>query len=62
MSDIDHCVQLTGYNLTAAEPYYMVRNSWATNWGVDGYIMLSSEGNTCGLANEATFVDIADMN
>ena len=56
--DVDHCVQLTGFNLTAPEPYYMVRNSWATNWGVDGYIMLSSEGNTCALADEATFVDV----
>merc|ERR1712167_492857 len=41
--DLDHCVQLTGFNLTAAEPYYMVRNSWATNWGEDGYILLSAE-------------------
>ena len=57
-SDLDHCVQLTGFNLTAAEPYYYVRNSWATNWGEDGYILLSSEGNTCGLADEATFVDV----
>lgn len=56
--DLDHCVQLTGYDLTAEEPYYMVRNSWATNWGVDGYIYLSTAGNTCGLADEATFVDI----
>jgi hypothetical protein len=56
--DLDHCVQLTGFNLTAAEPYYMVRNSWATNWGNSGYIYLSAAGNTCGLADEATFVTI----
>lgn len=57
--DLDHCVQLTGYDLTqAAEPYFIVRNSWATNWGNDGFIYLSAEGNTCGLADEATFVDI----
>jgi len=56
--DLDHCVQLTGYDLTASEPYYLVRNSWATNWGNDGYIYLSAAGNTCGLADEATFVDI----
>ena len=55
---LDHCVQLTGYNLTAPEPYYLVRNSWATNWGEDGYILLSATGNTCGLADEATFVDV----
>jgi Papain family cysteine protease len=27
---IDHCVQLTGYNAEAAQPYWLVRNSWAT--------------------------------
>ena len=31
-----------------------MRNSWATNWGEDGYIRLSADANTCGLANEAT--------
>lgn len=31
---MDHCVQLVGYNTTASTPYYMVRNSWATDWGV----------------------------
>eukprot|EP00616_Rhizochromulina_sp_CCMP1243_P012871 CAMPEP_0118963412 /NCGR_PEP_ID=MMETSP1173-20130426/1319_1 /TAXON_ID=1034831 /ORGANISM="Rhizochromulina marina cf, Strain CCMP1243" /LENGTH=383 /DNA_ID=CAMNT_0006911735 /DNA_START=20 /DNA_END=1171 /DNA_ORIENTATION=+ len=60
-SDLDHCVQLTGYDLTADEPYYLVRNSWATNWGEDGYILLSATGNTCGLADEATFVSVVDQ-
>jgi hypothetical protein len=36
-----------------------VRNSWATTYGMDGHILLSSKSNTCGLANEATFVTIA---
>lgn len=58
-ADLDHCVQLTGFNLTADQPYYLVRNSWATTWGEDGYIKLSAEGNTCGFADEATQVTIA---
>lgn len=40
-------------------PPHQVRNSWATTFGVDGHILLSSEGNTCGLADEATFVTVA---
>lgn len=31
-SDLDHCVQLVGFNSEASEPYWIVRNSWATNW------------------------------
>lgn len=58
--DLDHCVQLVGYNAQSATPYWLVRNSWATNWGINGYIKLSYPANTCGLGNEATFVSISN--
>jgi len=51
--DLDHCVQLVGYT----EDYWIVRNSWTTDWGVDGYIHLAYGSNTCGVADEATIVD-----
>jgi len=54
--DIDHCVQLVGYNNKAKSPYWIVRNSWATDWGENGYIYLEFPNNACGLANEATYV------
>ena len=59
-SDLDHCVQLTGYNNQGSEPYWIVRNSWATNWGENGYIYLAYDDNTCGIADEATFVTISN--
>jgi len=55
--DIDHCVQLVGYHEDAQNSnnsYWLVRNSWSTNWGEDGYIRLQFDANTCGLANEAS--------
>jgi len=58
--DLDHCVQLVGYNAGATSPYWLVRNSWATNWGEKGYILLEYPANTCGLADEATFVTISN--
>jgi len=57
---IDHCVQLTGYNAGATNPYWLVRNSWATNWGENGYILLQYPLNTCGLANGATQIVLAN--
>jgi cathepsin F len=51
---LDHCVQLIGYDLTASTPFYYVRNSWGTDWGSDGYILLEANANTCGLTEEAT--------
>jgi len=53
---LDHCVQAVGYDLSASTPYWIVRNSWGTSWGIKGYILLEYGENTCGLSNEATFV------
>ena len=54
----DHCVMATGFNLTAPTPYWIVRNSWSSTWGEDGYIYLEMAKNTCGLANDATVPEV----
>jgi len=52
---LDHCVQLTGYNTEASTNYWWVRNSWGTDWGLEGYIQLEMWRDTCGIAHEATY-------
>jgi cathepsin F len=54
---LDHCVQLTGYNLHPS-PYWIVRNSWGASWGQSGYIWLEMWEDTCGIAHDATSVTI----
>ena len=54
----DHCVMATGFNTTAPTPYWIVRNSWASTWGEEGYIYLEMAKNTCGLADDATIPDV----
>jgi cathepsin F len=51
---LDHCVQAVGYDLTASTPFWIVRNSWGTGWGENGYIRLEYGVNACGLTNEAS--------
>lgn len=51
---VDHCVQLVGFEKNAPQPYWIVRNSWGTEWGEDGNIFLQFDLNSCGLADEAT--------
>lgn len=59
-SDLDHCVQLVGYNKeNSAKPYWIVRNSWNTDWGVDGYMYLEMGKNLCGVADEATIPQVS---
>lgn len=53
----NHCVSLVGYNLM--EKYWLVRNSWGTSWGEDGYIRMAMGRNLCGITNEATIVNVS---
>jgi len=55
---LDHCVQLVGYDATVAPGYWIVRNSWAESWGINGYIHLQMGGNTCALTDHATWPTI----
>lgn len=54
----DHCVMATGFNTTAPVPYWIVRNSWASTFGEEGYIYLEMAENTCGLADDATIPEV----
>jgi C1A family cysteine protease len=56
VNELDHCVQAVGYDTSSSSPYWLVRNSWGTDWGEVGYIRLQYGDNTCGLTNEATYV------
>jgi len=64
-SAMDHCVQLVGYKGVStiyeesnAAAYWIVRNSWAADWGEEGFIRLKYGQNTCGVANEAMYVEL----
>jgi C1A family cysteine protease len=53
-NNIDHCVQLVGYDMTQSTPFWIVRNSWGTDWGMNGYIELQYGQDTCAVADVAT--------
>lgn len=58
-TSIDHAVQAVGIGSTTTEAgkeihYWIVRNSWAASWGVDGYVYVATGSNNCGITAEAT--------
>ena len=54
--DLDHAVLLVGYGTLKGEPYWLIKNSWSTYWGNDGYVLMSQRKNNCGVATAPTFV------
>jgi len=55
---LNHCVALTGFDLDADTPYWILRNSWATDWGEEGYMRVEYGTNTCGVADEAIYAEL----
>jgi len=57
---LDHCVQLVGYDSTASTPFFIVRNSWGADWGENGYIRLAQGNNACLITDYATTSIVAN--
>ncbi|XP_042345511.1 cathepsin K [Plectropomus leopardus] len=55
--DINHAVLAVGFGVnTKGKKFWIVKNSWGTEWGNQGYIMMArNRGNLCGIANLASY-------
>lgn len=52
---VNHAVLAVGYGQQDGTPYWIVKNSWGSRWGIDGYFLIEREKNMCGLAACSSF-------
>lgn len=45
-TDVDHAIVLVGYGAEMDKDYWLVRNSWGSDWGEKGYIRIRRDGST----------------
>jgi len=53
---VDHCVQLTGFSTQSGINAWNVRNSWGTDWGVNGYLYVARGNDVCAIGSCVTYV------
>jgi len=53
-TQLDHCVQLAGWEQKNSMTVWIVRNSWGITWGNAGYLYIEKGYNVCGIGQECS--------
>lgn len=56
--NLNHVIQVVGYDRTSEIPYYILKNSWGESFGDNGYVKVEMFKNTCGIAEEIGVINV----
>ena len=49
-----HAIRILGWGVEDSTPYWLIANSWNTDWGDNGYIKLLRGKDHCGIESQIT--------
>nr|CAD7420630.1 unnamed protein product [Timema poppensis] len=54
--NLDHAMLVVGYGTENGQDYWLIKNSWGLDWGIDGYMtIVRNSDNQCGVASETSY-------
>lgn len=59
VEDQAHAVLAVGYGTENGKDYWLIKNSWSTYWGDNGYVKIARKNNICGVATAASYPILA---
>ena len=51
----NHAVVVVGYGSENGKDYWLIKNSWGTSWGINGYMKMIRNKNMCSIAWMPTY-------
>ena len=57
---LNHAVTAVGYGISFnGDKYYIIKNSWGSDWGMNGYIYFNSDiPNMCGITEDTCYPEV----
>ena len=61
-NQLDHAVLAVGYGTTeSGQDYFMIKNSWGTSWGQNGYVYIGADNSSNAQNNGAGMCGVLSM-
>jgi hypothetical protein len=53
-----HAIAIVGWGNSGSTPYWIIRNSWGSNWGESGYCRIVMNQNACGIETWPEYITV----